>query len=114
WQRLGVHVTRNHFYHPIPDTGALGDELFDRPSDMVGVDLGALRQEQMLRRFAAKYRGEYDQFPEERTGVAHQYFRKNGLFAGVDAEVLYCMAREFKPRRIYEIGSGNSTYVSAQ
>ena len=33
-------------------------------------------------------------------------FYRNGLFESGDAEFLYNMIRYFKPRRIFEIGSG--------
>lgn len=36
----------------------------------------------------------------------------NGFFSSPDAEVLYCMIRRYKPRRIVEVGSGNSTKIS--
>jgi hypothetical protein len=35
------------------------------------------------------------------------------MFRSVDAEVLYCIIRHFKPSRIIEIGSGFSTLVAA-
>jgi len=38
----------------------------------------------------------------------------NGVFGSVDGEILYCMIRYFKPGKIFEIGSGYSTYLSAQ
>lgn len=36
----------------------------------------------------------------------------NGFFTSPDAEVLYCVIRRHKPRRIVEVGSGNSTKIS--
>ena len=27
WQRIGFHITPNHFYEPVPDTRTLKDEL---------------------------------------------------------------------------------------
>lgn len=38
----------------------------------------------------------------------------NDYFESVDGEILYCMIRHFKPRKIFEIGSGWSTRLSAQ
>lgn len=32
----------------------------------------------------------------------------------MDGEILYCKVRDFKPRTIIEVGSGNSTYLTAQ
>lgn len=37
----------------------------------------------------------------------------NQVFEAVDAEVLHCSVRYFKPRRVIEVGSGYSTLVSA-
>lgn len=114
WQRHGVHVVPNHFYQPIPDTRTLPDKLWQKPSEMVGIDMQDDAQQALLSSFVARFRAEYESFPREQTGVPHRYFVNNGAFESVDGEILYCMVRHFKPRRIYEIGSGNSTYLSAQ
>lgn len=36
------------------------------------------------------------------------------MFVSVGGAIVYCRTRHFKPRKIYEIGSGYSTYFSAQ
>lgn len=64
--------------------------------------------------FVSKFKNEYGQFPRNQTGVPYEYYLDNGAFESVDGEILYCIIRRFKPRRIYEIGSGYSTYLSAQ
>ena len=47
--------------------------------------------------------------------IAPQTFHlKNWSFAAVDAEILYCMIRHFKPSIVFEVGSGNSTLMAAQ
>lgn len=114
WQKLGFHITPNHFYEPVPDTRTLGDELWQRESELVGIDMNETGQIALLREFASRFRDEYEALPRERTAVPHQYYVNNGMFGSVDGEVLYCMIRRFKPRRIIEIGSGNSTCLSAQ
>jgi predicted O-methyltransferase YrrM len=81
---------------------------------MVGVRLDAAAQLQRLARFAADYRSEYDAFPRQPTGVAHQYHVDNGAFESVDGEMLYCFVRHFGPRRVIEIGSGASSLLTAQ
>ena len=43
-----------------------------------------------------------------------QFFLGNGYFDSVDAEILYGIVRRFKPRRVYEIGSGFSTLLVKQ
>jgi hypothetical protein len=114
WQRLGVHVVPNHFYQPIPDTRTLKGEMWERRSELAGLRLGEARQLELLSRFAERYRDEYEGFARERTAVSHRYFVRNGAFESVDGEMLYCLIRHLRPRRIFEIGSGNTTYLSAQ
>lgn len=114
WERRGVHVVPNHFYQPIPDTRTLGDELWARPSEMPGVEMNEARQLELLALFAERYRAEYGALPRERTATPHQYFVNNGAFEAVDGEILYCMVRHLRPRRVFEVGSGNTTYLSAQ
>lgn len=113
-QRLGIHVTPNHYYYPVPDTRLLGDDLWTEPSDLVGIDMKEAAQLELLARFAAEFREEYEQFPRQRTASPHTFHLNNNKFESVDAEVLYCMIRKFKPATIFEIGSGTSTCLSAQ
>ena len=114
WERLGVHVTPNHFYEPIPDVGRLPGRLWDEAPDPPGVDMNEKGQLALLAELAARYRDEYDAFPTSPTAVAWEYHLENGQFSKVDAELLYCMVRERRPKRIIEIGSGYSTRVAAQ
>ena len=113
WQALGVHVTPNHFYEPIPDTSRLPERLWTTPSDLAGLELNDAGQVALLAHFVERYRAEYSAFPASPTGNPSDYFADNGMFLGVDAEMLYCLVREHKPARIVEIGSGFSTRVSA-
>jgi len=114
WQGLGFHITANHFYEPIPDTSSLKDELWSKPTALVGVDMNEESQLALLADFVARFRDEYESLPMEKTSLAYEYHVNNNLFAAVDGEILYCMIRYFKPAKIIEIGSGYSTYLSAQ
>jgi hypothetical protein len=113
WQRLGVHVTPNHFYQPIPDTSKLGDDPWSHFSDMVGVNPNEARQLELLAAFR-DYAPSYETFPKNPTAARSAFYLDNGMFESVDAEILYCFIRHFKPRRIMEIGSGFSTLLSAK
>ena len=42
-----------------------------------------------------------------------RFYFGNHSIESVDAEVLYCMVRDFGPKRIVEIGSGFSTLIGA-
>jgi len=115
FQRLGIHVTPNHFYSPVPDTRELEGRagLWEEESEMPGVDLRGEEQLERLRTIFLPWRQECD-FPLHDTGVPHEYFIRNGAFGLTSAAVLHCMIRHFAPRTIVEVGSGNSTYVSAR
>lgn len=91
WQALGFHITPNQFYELIPDT----------------------RELKLLSEFL-KFKEEYEEFPRFKTSILYQYYVNNGSFELVNGEVLYCMIRYFKPRKIFEIGSGFSTYLMDQ
>jgi predicted O-methyltransferase YrrM len=114
WERLGVHVTPNHYTQPIPNTRALGDAPWAAPSELAGIDMDPHGQLDLLEAFATRYRAEYERFPRRGTGRPHEYFLANSMFIGIDGCALYAMVRHFKPRRIVEVGSGFSTLVSAQ
>lgn len=114
FQKLGYHITPNHFYHPIPDTTKLKDDLWTKHSELVGISINESKQLELLSLFEAKFKNEYEQFPRGKTDKPYEFYLGNGPFESVDAEILYSMIRHFKPRRIYEIGSGFTTYLSAQ
>lgn len=68
----------------------------------------------LLSRFSSEFKKEYEAIPRQRTSDPHQFYLLNVSFVSVDAEILYCMIRYYKPRRIIEIGSGMSTLLMAQ
>jgi hypothetical protein len=107
-------VTPVHFYQPIPDTQSLPESLWNRPSELVGIDMNDAMQLDLLRNHFPKFRHEYDQFPTEPTGESGRFHFSNGFFDGTDALVAYCMIRHFQPRLIIEVGSGFSSLVAAE
>ena len=114
FQKLGYHITPNHFYYPIPDTTRLKDDLWLKHSELDGIDINEEKQLELLSLFEASFKNEYERFPRGKTDIPYEYYLGSGAFESVDCEILYCMIRHFKPRRIYEIGSGYTTYLSAQ
>ena len=114
WERHGFHVTPVHFYQPIPNTQSLPETLWDRPSELIGIDMNDAVQLDLLRNHFPKFRDEYDQFSAEATSEPGRFNLKNGLFDGTDALVAYCMIRHFQPRLIIEVGSGFSSLVAAE
>jgi hypothetical protein len=113
-QRMGIHITPNHFYYPIPDTRTLKDDLWQKQSELDGIDINEKGQIDLLSMLSSKFKREYESFPKYKTPISYQFYLNNSAFGPVDAEILYCMIRNFKPKKIFEIGSGNSTYLAAQ
>jgi predicted O-methyltransferase YrrM len=114
WERLGFHIVPIHFYQPIPDTRTLSPLLSERTSELVGIDINESFQLDLLDKFEKQFKAEYDALPRSPTSDPAQFHLDNTAFSTIDAEILYCMIRQFHPRRIIEIGSGQSTLLSAQ
>ena len=112
-QRAGIHIVPNHFYGPVPDTRQLGDELWAKPSEAVGIDMHGDEQVALLDEIS-HYKSEYDRFPANPTGDPTEYYYVNGKFGAVDGGMLYGLLRHFKPKRMLEVGSGNSTILATQ
>ncbi|WP_112662826.1 class I SAM-dependent methyltransferase [Microvirga flavescens] len=112
WQAAGVTLMPNHYYSPVPDMTQLSDAAITRRSSMVGIDMNDSGQLELLGKLE-QYKQEYIQFNNNAPNNEGRFFFKNGVFEKVDAEVLYCMIRLLKPKRVVEIGSGFSTLLSA-
>lgn len=110
----GIHLTPVHFYVPIPDTRTLGDALFKSESKLPGIAMNDKAQIDLLTKQFPEFREEYNRIPYDATGDPFAYYFNNEFFSGIDACVLYCMVRHFRPNLIVEVGSGFSTLLSAQ
>jgi predicted O-methyltransferase YrrM len=102
WEKFGFFVIPNHFYEPIPDIKKLRNKKWSNYSELIGIDMRDQNQKNLLNLFFNKFKKEYDLISME---------KGNSEFGPVDAEILYCMVRELKPKKIIEIGSGYSTNI---
>lgn len=112
WEQRGYHVLPAHFYEPLPDPVDVARALTTR-SELVGLDLRPERQLELLTELQ-QWKSEYDGLPTAEAESTDGFYLDNTLFGSVDAEMLYALIRRFRPRRIFEIGSGYSTLVSAR
>jgi predicted O-methyltransferase YrrM len=112
FQRMGINITPRHFYWPIPDLNALASKNWTSCSLSDGVDLRLERQLQLLKSGFLASPAELN-FSETETQCEHEFHFNNGYFERVDAEVAYSMVRQFRPRKVIEIGSGHSTRLMA-
>ncbi|MHB1840067.1 MAG: class I SAM-dependent methyltransferase [Acidobacteriaceae bacterium] len=110
--RLGVSVTPSHFYFPVPNLKSFKGKDWNVCRPCAALDLRLQEQIQRLEMemlpFAAEWR-----FPEVSAGAEREFHFNNGFFERIDAEVAYSFIRQHKPKRIIEIGSGNTTLVLA-
>ena len=114
-ERIGVHAVPRHWFEPIPDRSTLTDDVFDRRSDLVGVDLRLPAQLELLRAFALRFGDEYGALPATAAeATPGGYYLHNGTFESVDAEILYSMVRWLRPRMLVEVGLGYSSVLIDQ
>ena len=100
-----------HFYSPVPDLDDLERRgVWDRHSELAGIGFSPELQVAYLRSLGRKWGGECT-WPASSTGDAHDFFTENGSFSFGCAAATHCIVRERKPRRVVEIGSGNSSLV---
>lgn len=105
--KIGVFPIRNHYYEPLFDHSALRISLREDRL-LSGIDLNIEEQLKIIEKF--NYNDELRQIPMEQEGL--DFYYHNGSYASGDAEYLYNMIRLYKPARIIEIGSGNSTLMA--
>jgi hypothetical protein len=113
WERRGYHVTPVNFYQPLPDTASLDDCVWTTPDSLEGIEMHEQQQVDLLDGLRQRFRSEYSEFPLlEPTGM-YPFCLKRGMFGSVDAEMLYSLVRNIRPRKMIEIGSGSSTVISS-
>jgi len=109
FMKLGVFPIRDHYYEPFFNPKHLRRSLRE-DRILPGIDLNIQEQLSLLDRFS--YNNELEKIPVEKTGGIEFYY-KNDSFGFGDSEYLYNMVRFYKPGKIIEIGSGNSTLMAA-
>jgi hypothetical protein len=113
WEQHGWHLTPNRPDSVIPDTGALTDDLWQRRSELVGVDMRGSSQVALLVEAFGRWGAEFNALPLDPRPDGGFYV-DNRAFESVDAEVYWILLRASKPRLVLEIGSGWSTVLADQ
>lgn len=104
----GLSLYKNHYYQPFIGKDDLRLPL-DAPRDLPGLHLDAKAQLAFIESLSG--RDEIAAIPDAPAGDGVFHFN-NGAFDHGDADMLYAMVRHFKPARIVEVGSGQSTRVA--
>lgn len=102
-----------HYYSPLPDPNEIKyDEsrIFSSSNeDILGIDLNTTAMLSLLskmKNYAADFK-----FPDVQKPSA-RFYLDNGIYSKGDALTYYSIIRIFKPKRIFEIGSGLSTCLA--
>lgn len=104
---LGSFPIRNHYYEPKFKYSSLEVSKLNK-RELLGIDLNVFNQLELLRNI--NYKEELLGLPYYKKDKFSFGFSKRTFSFG-DAEVLYSFIRYFKPKRIIEIGSGQSTLI---
>jgi len=110
---LRVSITPSHFYFPVPRLRELREKDWSACRPIRGFNLHLHEQLAWLRSRILPYAPEWS-FPETANGDARKFHFNNGYFERIDAEVAYSIVRSYKPRRVIEVGSGNTTRLLAK
>lgn len=105
--KIGVLPVRRHYYEPFFDPTDFRRSL-EEERILPGFDLRVPCQLALLE--SLNYQSELLEIPCEK-GAHRNFYYNNEFFAPGDAEFLYAMIRYCRPRRIIEVGSGNSTLM---
>lgn len=98
-------------YSPIPDLEDLKKrQVWDQRSEMYGVDFNIKGQLQLLKNLGKQY-GKECVWPLHPTDKSEEFYIDNLGFSYGCAASLHTIIREFKPKRVIEIGSGHSSKV---
>ncbi len=107
FQKMGFHITGNHFYDLTPDTREIARKYSKDPRNLPAVDWMRDQSEKFAVRLVSNYGHEYAQ-ERGRFGFTEQ----NYYFHGLDSLFLYAFLRDLKPLRMIEIGQGSSTRIA--
>ncbi len=110
FNRVGVFPIIAHYYEPLFTTSVLKKPLFSERS-LPGIDMNDHGQLAILKKFT---------FGEELlrlrttslTNSGPQFSFANTSFGSGDSEYLYNVIRLLKPKRLLEVGCGNSTLMA--
>ena len=107
-----------HFYSPICDPVELREHEAEiwpaaAPGEMPGIALNTAAQLRLLDALAP-FVPEISYPYDAPQGSPPRYFYSNDQYPCLDAEVLFCVLRHLRPKRVVEIGSGFSSLITAE
>lgn len=109
---LGVLPVPDHYYQPLVNPKKHLKKSLRADRNLPGINLNVQEQLEILSKF--NFNDELLEFPiNQRNKIAGaEFYYDNGLYCSGDAEYLFNMLRFFKPKKMIEIGSGQSTLMA--
>jgi len=101
WEKYGIQIVPDHFYFPVPSISDIESKSFRRTSQCLGLDWNINEQENHLDHVFGKYIHE----------LKPRFQQK--MISSIDSTIYYSMIRHYRPKKIIEIGGGESTRVAA-
>ena len=108
FMKVGVFPIRDHYFEPMFNSTHLTKSLRDDRL-LPGIDFNTKEQLSILSRF--EFNDELMAFPIEKKKELEFYYHNDAFVSG-DAEYLYNIIRLYKPSKIIEVGSGQSTLMA--
>jgi predicted O-methyltransferase YrrM len=106
---LGILPILDHYYQPLINPKKHLKKSLRSDRHLKGIDWNIEKQLEILHQF--HFMEELKKFPMEKRKDT-EYYYNNNMYTSGDSEYLYNMIRLFKPKKIIEIGSGNSTLMA--
>jgi hypothetical protein len=104
----GFQVRGTHYHEPTYPLAHLPADV-GQARPLPGVDMNEAGQLELLSQ--CRWAGELQRIPLEKAGPA-EFGYAQGAYSHGDADLLYSFIRLFKPVRIVEVGSGQSTLMA--
>lgn len=109
-----------HFYSPVVDPDSVREraaEVWDGRDEVLGIDFDKENHRHLLQSVFPKWLESFD-YPFEREDAVDAagrlgFFLANDQFSNIDARTLFVFLREYRPRRVIEVGSGFSSLLMA-
>lgn len=106
---IGIFPILDEYYQPLINPKKHLKKSLRADRNLKGIEWNIEKQFELLNGF--HFSEELKKFPLKKLKDT-EYYYDNNMYSSGDAEYLYNMIRFFKPKRIIEIGSGNSTLMA--
>lgn len=106
-----------HFYSPVvdpADVAAQADRIWPAHPQVLGIDFDDANHRHILESVFPRHFPSYD-YPEKVAPSEEiaAFFTQNSQFSWLDSRAFFALLREWRPRRLLEVGSGFSTLLAA-